>query len=83
MLKLAAAPVPPPHHGFLPPDTEQVAKAAQELGVSEDKSVLLQHMLLSHHGQPEFGAAVVPCCVVWQTCCMSRQACPSRLLMIR
>ena len=28
----------------------------------EEKSVLLQHMLLSHHGQPEFGAAVVPKC---------------------
>ena len=28
----------------------------------EEKSVLLQHMLLSHHGQPEFGAAVVPMC---------------------
>ena len=37
-----------------------VADTAAELGVSEKKSELLQHMLLSHHGDPEFGAAVVP-----------------------
>ena len=49
--------------GHLVMGAQQVAKAAEELGVSEEKSVLLQHMLLSHHGQPEFGAAVVPCCV--------------------
>ena len=28
----------------------------------EEKSVLLQHLLLSHHGEPEFGAAVLPIC---------------------
>ena len=39
-----------------------MAKAAEELGVPEEKSVLLQHMILSHHGQPEFGAAVRPMC---------------------
>ena len=38
------------------------ARLAEELGMPEEKSVLLQHMLLSHHGQPEFGAAVVPMC---------------------
>ena len=37
-------------------------RLAEELGLPEEKSVLLQHMLLSHHGQPEFGAAVVPMC---------------------
>ena len=35
---------------------------AQELGISEEKSLLLQHMILSHHGEPEFGAAVRPMC---------------------
>jgi len=30
------------------------------LGISEEKTMLLEHMVLSHHGQPEFGAAV-PC----------------------
>ena len=28
----------------------------------EEKSVLLQHLILSHHGEPEFGAAVRPMC---------------------
>ena len=32
------------------------------LNIPEEKSVLLQHMILSHHGEPEFGAAVKPCC---------------------
>ena len=41
---------------------QETAEIAKELGVPEEKSVLLQHMLLSHHGQPEFGAAVVPAC---------------------
>ena len=35
---------------------------AQELGISEEKSLLLQHMILSHHGEPDFGAAVRPMC---------------------
>jgi len=48
--------------GHLVMGAQQVAQAAEELGVPEEKSVLLQHMLLSHHGQPEFGAAVVPMC---------------------
>ena len=37
-----------------------VSEAARSLNVPEDKSVLLQHMILSHHGNPEYGAAVVP-----------------------
>ncbi|MBR4473237.1 MAG: HD domain-containing protein [Oscillospiraceae bacterium] len=41
---------------------QEVAAAAQELGVPQEKSVLLQHLLLSHHGEPEFGAAVLPMC---------------------
>lgn len=48
--------------GHLVMGAQEVARAAEELGVPEEKSVLLQHMLLSHHGQPEFGAAVVPAC---------------------
>ena len=38
----------------------EIAKVGQEIGMNEEKSMLLQHMLLSHHGKPEFGAAVVP-----------------------
>ena len=33
---------------------------AKKLGISRKTSVLLQHMILSHHGEPEFGAAVRP-----------------------
>lgn len=48
--------------GHLVMGAQEVAEVAKGLGVSEEKSVLLQHMLLSHHGQPEFGAAVLPQC---------------------
>ena len=48
--------------GHLVMGAQEVAEVAQRLGVSEEKSVLLQHMILSHHGQPEYGAAVVPIC---------------------
>ena len=48
--------------GHLVMGAQAVAGAAKELGVPEEKSVLLQHMLLSHHGEPEFGAAVRPMC---------------------
>ncbi len=37
-----------------------IGKAADELGVSDETKFLLQHMVLSHHGEPEFGAAVRP-----------------------
>lgn len=37
-----------------------VDKTAERLGVSHEKAVLLEHMLISHHGDPEFGAAVRP-----------------------
>ena len=46
--------------GHLVMGAQYVADTARALGVSEEKSTLLQHMLLSHHGQPEFGAAVLP-----------------------
>ena len=48
--------------GHLVMGAQEVSSIAVALGVPEEKSVLLQHMLLSHHGQPEFGAAVVPMC---------------------
>ena len=46
--------------GHLAMGATEVDKCAQELGISRKTSVLLQHMLLSHHGEPEFGAAVRP-----------------------
>ena len=48
--------------GHLVMGAQEVAEIAKDLGISEEKSVLLQHMLLSHHGEPEFGAAVRPQC---------------------
>lgn len=48
--------------GHLVMGAQAAAEAAKELGIPEEKSVLLQHMLLSHHGEPEFGAAVRPMC---------------------
>ena len=48
--------------GHLVMGAQAVAAAAQELGMPEEKAVLLQHMLLAHHGEPEFGAAVRPQC---------------------
>ena len=46
--------------GHLVIGADMVSRACDELGVERGKSVLLQHMLLSHHGTPEHGAAVVP-----------------------
>ena len=40
----------------------EVAELANELKMPEEKSMLLQHLLLSHHGLPEYGAAVEPQC---------------------
>ena len=48
--------------GHLVMGAQEVAKIAAEQNVPEEKSVLLQHLLLSHHGEPEYGAAVRPVC---------------------
>ena len=48
--------------GHLVMGAQEVAQVAADLGIPEDKSVLLQHLILSHHGEPEFGAAVKPIC---------------------
>lgn len=37
-----------------------IEKTAERLNISENTKLLLQHMVLSHHGEPEFGAAVKP-----------------------
>ncbi len=46
--------------GHLVMGAVKIAEKAKELGISEEKSMLLQHMVISHHGEPEFGAAVRP-----------------------
>jgi 3'-5' exoribonuclease len=48
--------------GHLVMGAHEVANVAASLHVPEEKSVLLQHLILSHHGEPEFGAAVRPMC---------------------
>lgn len=48
--------------GHLVMGAQEVAEIARDLGTPEEKSVLLQHLVLSHHGEPEFGAAVRPMC---------------------
>lgn len=37
-----------------------IEEAAKKLGTPQDKAMLLEHMVLSHHGEPDFGAAVRP-----------------------
>lgn len=48
--------------GHLVMGAEETAQVCRELGTPEEKSMLLQHLILSHHGEPEFGAAVLPAC---------------------
>ena len=48
--------------GHLVMGAQEAAEAARELGTPEEKILLLQHLILSHHGEPEFGAAVRPAC---------------------
>ena len=43
-------------------EAREIADLCETLSVPAEKSVLLQHLILSHHGQPEFGAAVIPQC---------------------
>ena len=40
-----------------------VERAAAETGASRERATLLQHMILAHHGQPDFGSPVPPKCV--------------------
>lgn len=48
--------------GHLVMGAQEAARVAETLHVPEEKAVLLQHLILSHHGEPEFGAAVRPLC---------------------
>ncbi len=46
--------------GHIAMGATKIDKYAERLGIDRRVSVLLQHMILSHHGEPEFGAAVRP-----------------------
>ena len=38
----------------------EIRKAAEELNIQSEVPLLLEHMVLSHHGQQEFGSPVMP-----------------------
>ena len=44
--------------GHLVMGAMKIEKKASELGIRGEKAMLLQHMVISHHGEPEFGASV-------------------------
>lgn len=46
--------------GHLADGAIAIRKKSEQLGVPMEKSILVEHMILSHHGEPEFGAAVRP-----------------------
>ncbi len=46
--------------GHLADGAIAIRKKSEELGIPIEKSILVEHMILSHHGEPEFGAAVRP-----------------------
>jgi 3'-5' exoribonuclease len=37
-----------------------IEKTGERLGIDKNLLMLLEHMVLSHHGEPEFGAALRP-----------------------
>ncbi|MCM1364920.1 MAG: HD domain-containing protein [Faecalibacterium sp.] len=46
--------------GHLVMGAMKISEKAKELGISEKTAMLLEHMVISHHGSPEYGAAVRP-----------------------
>jgi len=46
--------------GHLVLGVRKVSQMCKELGVSEEKSVMLEHMILAHHYEPEFGSPIRP-----------------------
>ena len=46
--------------GHLVMGAMEIERKARELGISAETALLLEHMVVSHHGTPEFGAAVRP-----------------------
>lgn len=46
--------------GHLVKGAMYVEDTAKQLGIKSEKVVLLQHMILSHHGVPEFGSPIRP-----------------------
>lgn len=40
----------------------EIEEISKELDIPHEKALLLEHLIASHHGKPEFGAAVMPKC---------------------
>lgn len=38
----------------------EIRETAKALNIHEEKSLLLQHVVLAHHGKPEFGSPIMP-----------------------
>ena len=38
----------------------KIEQKALELGIPSEKAMLLEHMVISHHGQPDFGSSIRP-----------------------
>lgn len=49
--------------GHLQIGAQKISEICTELRMPWDKVMLLEHMVLSHHGKPEYGSAVAPKCV--------------------
>ena len=48
--------------GHLTMGAQEVYDVGRDLDIDREKVMLLQHLLLSHHGNPEWGAAIAPKC---------------------
>lgn len=46
--------------GHLAEGAIMIRETSKKLGISSETPLLLEHMVLSHHGEPDFGAAVRP-----------------------
>lgn len=46
--------------GHIAQGVKMIDRLAAELGVSEEKAILLEHMILSHHYEPDFGSPKRP-----------------------
>ncbi len=46
--------------GHLAEGAIMIRQAAEKLGIRSESVMLLEHMVLSHHGEPDYGAAVRP-----------------------
>lgn len=46
--------------GHIAQGVKMIDRLAQELGIGEEKAVMLEHMILTHHYEPEFGSPKRP-----------------------